>query len=192
MAKITDLADDVVGPDGITVIRKGLQWRKDLQLASFRGANFHVEHGSKDSGRRIVVHEFPKKDFPYSEDMGRRAYEFTVRGYCIVFPREMEPGPGYLLYQPDYRIARDALEVELSKGEPGVLQLPTFKPMTVVCPRWRLTEEEKFGGYCTFDMQFVELGLKPMEILPGAQAALTAAAEAARARTISLADRGVP
>src|SRR5580765_1191304 len=83
-------------------------WRADLQRARFRKAFFHVEGTGIDSGRRMVVHEFPKKDLPYAEDMGRRAYEFTVRGYCISYVRDVDPNglEGSLLYQRDYRLAR--------------------------------------------------------------------------------------
>jgi DNA circularisation protein N-terminus len=151
--RITDLAGTS------STIRN--QWRHDLKPASFRGVHFHVESGSKESGRRIVVHEFPKKDFPYSEDMGRRAYEFSVRGYCICYPFDIQSSdPGYELQLRDYRVARDALDQELTRGEPGILQLPTMAPMLVVCPRYRLSEEERFGGYCVFDMQFTEYGQK--------------------------------
>ena len=44
-----------------------LPFRDNLMPASFRGAMFHVEAGGKESGRRIVVHEFPKKEFPYAK-----------------------------------------------------------------------------------------------------------------------------
>ena len=134
-------------------------WRVQLQPAHFAGMLFHVDSGSRESGRRIVVHEFPKKELPYSEDMGRRAVTFSVRGYCIVYPHDDPSAPS--LYRRDYQIARDALQQRLDTGGPGVLQLPTFAPMRVVCQRYRLTEEEKFGGYCTFDMQFAELGVQP-------------------------------
>jgi prophage DNA circulation protein len=131
-------------------------WRDALLPASFRGAFFHVEAGSKESGRRIVVHEFPKKDVPYSEDMGRRARQFSVRGYCITFPVET----GVPNYSRDYRIARDNLIIALESSDgPGVLQLPTIDPITVVNPQYRWTEEERLGGYCTFDMTFVEYGV---------------------------------
>lgn len=132
-------------------------WRDALLPASFRGALFHVEASSKENARRIVVHEFPKREEPYSEDMGRRAVEFTVRGYCIQYVRD-EESP---LYRRDYRISRDLLMAELQKEGQGVLQLPLLPPMTVVCPRYRLTEEERLGGYCTFDMSFVEFGIPP-------------------------------
>jgi hypothetical protein len=40
-----------------------------------------------------------------------------------------------------------------------VLQLPTIAPISVVNPQYRWTEEERLGGYCTFDMTFVEYGV---------------------------------
>src|SRR5262245_24484276 len=126
-------------------------WRADLQIASFRNAFFYVEGNAIENGRRIVVHEFPKKNLPYSEDMGRRAFEFQVRAYCIQYPRDVENST---LRQRDYRIARDILATELSSGEPGPLYLPTYKnrEIIVICPRYRLTEEERSGGYCAFDI----------------------------------------
>jgi prophage DNA circulation protein len=141
-------------------------WRNELLPASFRGAEFHVETGGLESGRRIVVHEFPKKELPWAEDMGRRAVTLEVRGYCIAYPFNINLSG---LYQRDYRVPRNALRFELDKGTPGVLQLPTLPPITVVCPRYRLTEETKLGGYCTFDMSFVELGEAPLQYVPNAQ-----------------------
>jgi len=136
-------------------------WRKALKPAAFRNAHFHVEAGSRENGRRIVVHEFPKKDIPYAEDMGRRAFEFTVRCYCIQYPRDVA-GAGDL-YRRDYRVARDRLIEELEKEGQGVLQLPLLPPMAVVVTRYRVTEEERLGGYCVFDLTFVEAGRSPLE-----------------------------
>src|SRR6201993_402703 len=96
-------------------------WRDDWVRATYNGAPFHCEANSRESGRRIVEHEFPKKELPYAEDMGRHAREFTIRGYCIVFPYDSE----LTLYQRDYRIPRDALIAQLETEGPGVLQLPT-------------------------------------------------------------------
>src|SRR6516162_1964569 len=130
-------------------------WRDELLPASFRGQMFHVETGSKQSGRAVVVHEFPKRDFPYAEDMGRRTMEFSVRGYIITFPVDT----GVPLYSRDYRVARDALITALEEAGPAVLQLPTMKPFRVMCPQYRWSEEERAGGFCIFDMTFVEYGV---------------------------------
>jgi prophage DNA circulation protein len=163
-------------------------WRQNLMPASFRGAYFHCESNARESGRRIVEHEFPKKDYPYAEDMGRHFREFTIRGYCIVFPVVTDaqrqlliqsfghsqqrgvpvtlPPPQFqanaALFNSDYRIPREALIRALETEGPGTLQLPTQLMQNVVCTRYRLTEEEKFGGYCTFDMTFQEYGIDPL------------------------------
>jgi prophage DNA circulation protein len=156
-------------------------WRAGLMPASFNGARFHCEVNTRESGRRIVEHEFPKKDLPYAEDMGRHAREFSVRGYCIVFPYD-----GDALYQRDYRKPRDLLIAQLEAEGPGTLQLPTQPSQLVVCPRYRMSEEERFGGFCVFDMTFMEYGLDPQSLAPSiATATVTAqASEALRGQVL--------
>jgi prophage DNA circulation protein len=157
-------------------------WRSQLMPASFNGARFHCDSNARESGRRIVEHQFPKKDQPYGEDMGRAAREFTVRGYCIVFPYET----GTPLYSLDYRLARDRLMQQLEAEGPGVLQLPTQTPMLVVCPRYRMQEEQRFGGFCTFDMTFQEYGQDPSTFAPDMATAtnIIQASEALRSQVL--------
>lgn len=162
----------------------GNTWRDNLLPAHFDGKVFHVDSGARDSGRRIVVHEFPKKEDPYSEDMGKKAVTFAVRGYCIVYPHEA--GSPNFLYRRDYRLARDALQARLETGGPGVLQLPTLAPMKVKCQRYRLTEEDKLGGYCVFDMQFVEAGVQPFMPRTDTAANLQAQSDVLRAQVASI------
>jgi prophage DNA circulation protein len=163
------------------------RWRDELLPASFAGQQFHVDSSSRENGQRVVVHEFPKKDLPYSELMGRRAIEFTVRGYCIAYPFDT----GNPLYMRDYRIARDNLLNALETGQAATLQLPTLAPMVVVCPRFRLTEEARFGGFCTFDMTFIELGVQSMKNTPDTQSALIAQSQSLRARAVQVLSQGV-
>jgi prophage DNA circulation protein len=155
-------------------------WRVHLLPANFAGRFFHVEAGSMESGRRIVTHEFPKKNFPYSEDMGKRATEFTVRGYILQYPSDT----GVNLYKKDYTIARNELQERLDTGGYGTLQLPMMKPMIVVCPRYRMTEEEKIGGYVVFDMTFVEFGVPPSVSMPASREGLLAQSQAMRAQIL--------
>jgi prophage DNA circulation protein len=159
-------------------------WRWRLLPAHFDGYMFHVESGSRESGRRIVTHEFPKKDLPYSEDMGRRAIEFSVRGYIIQFVGDANMGlvAKNNIYQRDYTQARDLLQQRLDTAGPGPLQLPLAAPIMVVCTRYRLTEEERAGGYCVFDMGFVELGASPFQPQPDATGNLSAQSQALAAR----------
>jgi prophage DNA circulation protein len=130
-------------------------WRDALLPATFKGCEFHVEAAMEDGGRRNVVHEFPKKERPYVEDMGRKATTWNVRGYCISYVRDT----AYPIFQRDYRISRDLLRNVLDVGGPGRLQLPSLPSVIVAVDRYRLTEETKLGGYCTFDMLFTEQGV---------------------------------
>jgi hypothetical protein len=74
------------------------------------------------------------------------------------------------LFMRDYRLARDILQARLDEGQYGALQLPFAdspyasqqnSTIIVACERYRLVEEERFGGYCTFDITFIEAGALP-------------------------------
>jgi prophage DNA circulation protein len=155
--EIAQLARDSGDTTTILKLESGIAWRSSLRRASFRGARFHVDTGVRESGRRVVPHEFPKRDVPYAEDMGRRQREFTVRGYIIVYPRDGSD----VLQQKNYIPARDSLILALESEGPANLQLPLLGVLNVMCTRYRVTEEDKLGGYCVFDMTFVEFGQAP-------------------------------
>jgi prophage DNA circulation protein len=152
----------ITGPRAASIFEiPNTAWRDTLVPASFNGAQFHCEQHSLESGRRLVEHEFPKRDLPYAEDLGHRAITWEVRGYIIAYPFDVSNS---VLYQRDYREGRDALMRELLKGGPFKLQVQTLPSLTVYCERFRLTEQEKLGGYCTFDMTFREMGTIPFSI----------------------------
>ena len=141
----------------ILELESGKAWRGRWMPAKFRNARFHVDTAVRESARRIVSHEFPKRDLPYAEDMGRRQREFTVRGYIVVYPREGES----VLQKKNYITARDALILALETEGPAILQLPLLGLIEAVCTRYRVTEENRQGGYCSFDMSFTEYGKAP-------------------------------
>ena len=149
----------------ILQLQSGIAWRQYLKRASFRSCPFYVDTGVRESGRRVVQHEFPKADVPYAEDMGRRAREFTVRGYLIVYPTtfgQPDQFPNDPLKKASYIDARDKLITALESTDgPANLQLPLLGVLNVMCQRYRITEEEKLGGYCVFDMTFTEFGKPP-------------------------------
>jgi prophage DNA circulation protein len=160
-------------------------WRDQLLPATFAGQQFHCEANSREGGQRAVTHQFPKKDLPYTETMGRHAMGFTIRGYCIAYPFNTDQP----LYQRDYRRPRDNLINTLDAGQPGVLQLPTQAPMWVVCTQYRMTEEERFGGYCIFDMTFVEYG-KTENPAPNVSAQLLQASQTMIQRVMTVMSQG--
>ncbi|HCS4673821.1 TPA: DNA circularization N-terminal domain-containing protein, partial [Escherichia coli] len=48
-----------------------MTWKDRLQDASFRGVPFKVEEESAGAGRRVETHEYPNRDKPYTEDLGK-------------------------------------------------------------------------------------------------------------------------
>jgi prophage DNA circulation protein len=121
-------------------------WRDKYQQAMFRSAMFFVETDTRASGRRVALHQYPKRNVPYAEDMGRTAIAFQVQGYLI--------GPVYLDLKNNLI---DALE----KDGPGMLRLPLpYKgsDIQVMVQSYSISESRDKGGFCTVEMTFVEYG----------------------------------
>ncbi|HEY2210277.1 MAG TPA: DNA circularization N-terminal domain-containing protein [Bradyrhizobium sp.] len=118
-------------------------WRSRLLPGSFNGVQFHVDVGARSSGRRIALHEFPKRDTPYAEDMGRRARRFSVTCYVL---------------GPDYTFNRDALIEQFEQEGPGLLVHPTFGEQLVAVDQYSITERRERGGVADFEITFVEAG----------------------------------
>lgn len=51
--------------------------------ASFRGVSFYVETSDVSAGRRTVTHEYPQRDEPFTEDLGRAAREYRFSAFVI-------------------------------------------------------------------------------------------------------------
>lgn len=121
-------------------------WRDKYQQAKFRDAIFFVETGGRGGGRRVALHQYPKRNTPYAEDMGRSANRFLVQAYLI--------GPNYL---DDKDNLIDALEAD----GPGMLRLPMPYKMSdvqVMVQSYSISESRDKGGFCTVDMDFIEYG----------------------------------
>lgn len=53
-----------------------------LRKASYNGISFHVVSGTWKGGRRTVTHEYPQRDYPFVEDLGKATDTFTLE--CFV------------------------------------------------------------------------------------------------------------
>ncbi|MCP1761944.1 DNA circularization N-terminal domain-containing protein [Bradyrhizobium japonicum] len=152
-------------------------WRDRYQTASFRGAFFHVETDARASGRRVVLHEYPKRDDPYAEDMGRAARRFQVQGYLI--------GPNYLQQ-------KDALVSALEADGPGTLRLPMpymGEDIDVMAGPYTVTETREKGGMCALEMDFIEYGTPGFEANAASvdtQGAISNAARGVEAMTANM------
>lgn len=118
-------------------------WRENYQQASFRGAAFYVEAIDGQYGRRNVTHEYPDRDKPYTEDLGRKAREFTLSAYLV---------------GSDYQSQRDALIAACETSGAGQLVHPYKGRMTVCCKGLTVRESKERGGYCELSLTFIEDG----------------------------------
>lgn len=89
---------------------------EQLQPASFRGVPFEVEASGITVGRRTVVHEYPQRDRPYVEDMGRATRNITLQCFVV---------------GSDYLEQAQALMHELEEPGPGTLVHPWLGEMEV-------------------------------------------------------------
>jgi len=148
-------------------------WRRRYRRGSFKGVFFYVEQQGRSSGRRTVTFEYPKRDIPFAEDMGRQALRYQMTAYLIQAPKNptstRDEDIQYGEMWRDYDVQRDLLERALMSPGPGVLRdpynpdlnLPGYNglPLTFMCERYSIIEERQKGGFCTIEMSFVEAGI---------------------------------
>lgn len=120
-----------------------MAWKDKLRPASFRDVPFQVESDDLSAGRRVQIFEYPQRDKPFAEDLGRAAREINITGYVI---------------GPDYIAARDALLAALEKSGTGTLVHPWYGSMQVIAKPARVTHSQDEGGMCRFSLVFVEAG----------------------------------
>jgi prophage DNA circulation protein len=120
-----------------------MSWRDNLHPGSFRGVPFSVSATDGEIGRRTVLHEYPKRDLPYAEDMGRKAREFTLEA---------------LVLGDDYMAKRDRLIEALEKSGAGELVHPYRGRLRVAVLSARLSESTGQGGVARFMLTFIESG----------------------------------
>lgn len=121
-------------------------WKEQLQPASFRGVKFKVDTADVAFGRRNQVHEYPGRDEPYSEDLGKKAREYRFNAYIL---------------GDNYFSDRDALMKAIEDDKkPGSLVHPTLGRKTVVPKDCSVNYSNKDGGVEYFTLTFIEAGEK--------------------------------
>jgi prophage DNA circulation protein len=120
-------------------------WKAHLLLdgkGKFRTAEFYVDNAESEIGRRVAVHEFPNRDYPTVEDLGRANRKFRLT--CFVLG-------------PKYDEDRDKLRAEFEKPGPGQLTHPYWGEMQVsIVSPVKITETPNEGGLARFDLDVVE------------------------------------
>lgn len=113
-----------------------------LRPASFRGVPFQVESTDLETGRRVQVHEYPQRDKPYAQDMGRSTRNIRFDAYVVGL---------------DYVEKANALLGALEEFGSGQLVHPWLGTLRVNVTGCSVAFDRGLG-LAKFNLQFVEAG----------------------------------
>jgi prophage DNA circulation protein len=116
---------------------------KDLRPASFRGVAFQVDASEFEAGRRVEVHEYPQRDKPWAEDLGRAARNISFDGFVI---------------GADYVAQANRLVAALEEAGAGALVHPWLGNMQVSLRDPARVSFSSQLGLARVSMSFVEAG----------------------------------
>jgi len=114
-----------------------------LRPASFRGVPFQVATADLGAGRRTQLHEYPQRDKPYVEDLGRATRDLAFTGYVV---------------GDDYVDQANKLLAALEEYGPGDLVHPWFGTLRVSLKDSARVSFDGSLGVARFTMAFVESG----------------------------------
>lgn len=121
-----------------------MSWRDDLQRGSVNGIDVVFASDEAAYGRRVQLHEYPLRDKPFPEDLGRKARQYSVECFLI---------------GADFNVRRDQLIDELEKPGPINLIHPHYGALRVsLVEPGRIRHSSREGGMCTVSLRFVEDG----------------------------------
>lgn len=137
------------------------EWRDRKQGASFRGVPFLVDTDSVPVGRRTQLHEFPQRDQPFVEDLGRRTRQYQFTGFVA---------------GDDFLAQRDRLLTALDTPGAGELVHPWFGRLTVTAGECELSHARTELGMARFNLVFIDGMLEFPAQSPNTRRALAAQA----------------
>ena len=147
-----------------------LTWKDRLIPASYGGVRFLVTRHGLEGGRRGSVEEFPQRDEPYVEDVGRRARRYRIQAIVL---------------GDDYFDRRDKLVAICETRGAGTFQVgrildhPYLGRIRALCLSFTMEESVAEGRMARFSLELVESGTAPSPVQASepkeeAQAAATA------------------
>lgn len=118
-------------------------YRDRWQTAAFRDLAFLTDSHDAKGGRRLVVHEFPGAEQPLVEDLGGKAWDFSLNAYFL---------------GDQYDQDADALLAALNTPGAAWLIHPWLGRLWVRARSWSRRESNNEQGFCTVSMEFVPGG----------------------------------
>ena len=115
-----------------------------LKPAAWRYIPFEAREVGREAGRRLVVHEYPQRDQPSFDDMGRKTRKWKLQGFVC---GELAPA------------IRDRMIAACEKEGAGPLMHPTLGLVQARCDSLSVRESVDQGvNVVEFTFDFVEAG----------------------------------
>ena len=114
-------------------------WRDKLLPASFRGINFLIPQASVPVGMKGQLHEFPQRDTPFFEQLGKQSQVHKMTAWVI---------------GDDCFERRDKLIEALNTAGGGELVHPWLGKMQVKAGECEMSHDFVGGGMVSFDLTF--------------------------------------
>ena len=139
-------------------------WTKQLQPASYRGIAFGVLSSDGKFGRRNAIHEYPYRDTPWVEDLGRSARRITLQGFIV---------------GDDVIQQRDRMIAAVESPEAAELVHPTLGRLKAALIDFGCHERWDNGRYFELNFSFIEAGNR---VFPAATASTSDAVKDAASK----------
>ena len=139
----------------------------NLSPASFRGAQFAVTNSETSGGRRIVVHQYPGRNTPWAEDMGRGVRRFRLTGFIL--------NGDMLLGGATIAMQRSALITACEAKGAGTLVHPTLGSLNVMVEKYSIGEDLGAGYASDVTLDCVESGVQTFPNIAAVQGGIAAA-----------------
>lgn len=121
-----------------------LSWLNNLLPASFRGVPFQVSGTSSEFGRRNQTHEYPFRDVPYTEDLGRSARKNKIDAFVI---------------GDDHKLQAEKLVEAIEEEGAGTLIHPILGELNVnIVGTATVSDSVENGRMSVISFSFVEAG----------------------------------
>jgi prophage DNA circulation protein len=147
-----------------------------LLPASFRGAPFAVVNDEMGGGRRQVVHQYPGRDEPWAEDLGRAARRWRFRGFIVDGDVLFAGGP--------IQLQRALLISALEKQGSGTLTHPTLGIVSASVLGFTIGADLGAGRMSSVEIEFVESGKRSFPSLLASSTGLLSSANLAKAALV--------
>jgi len=113
--------------------------------AEYMGVKFEALEGTDALGNRLVIHEYPNRNTPYVENMGRKTRKLTLKAVCS---------------GDDWESKRDAIITAIENKKPATLIHPSYgKIENMACEECNISTSYVNGkGKCDIDLTFIDAG----------------------------------